>query len=152
MGRSEALFEVQRYLSDIGWVTQSPAGGKPIWFRSLESARVDLQREMMLHYGAFRPAGEPGPKSIFDPSEYRITDGITVWRAAWNAQQSALAIRVDGARDPVETAGGKAQSNWPASGWQLRLSATGATCSIAPLDASDNGGSGDPRPRPNNRS
>lgn len=134
MGRSEQLFEVQHYVSNLGWLTQSPAGGKPVWFRSLESARVDLQAEMMLRCGDVGNVGDVGDmvtaedegrKQRFNPLEYRITDGKTVWKPAWNADGTALIIRNVGARDITEPGAGKSPSRLPAPGRRVRLFRSG---------------------------
>jgi hypothetical protein len=142
MGRTRALFEVQRYLTDVGWVAHSPPSGKPIWFRSLETARVDLHTEMLLCVGPAKLGGELRSPRDFDPSAYRITDGITVWKPAWNADKTALSIRVAVERGPAELAGRIEQSSRSMSRWRARATTTvGAPRNLAFPGLNDNGDS-----------
>jgi hypothetical protein len=102
MGRWGALFEVQRYYPEAGWIAPFRTAAKPIWFRSLERASVELHAEMLRCRGQRNGDRVALSSCEFDPSAYRITDGITIWTPAWNADRTGLAIRIDVSRAPAD--------------------------------------------------
>jgi hypothetical protein len=153
MGRSGALFEVQRYHPDVGWVAHLPTAVKPVWFRSLERARVQLHAEMLHCCDHKSVDGVAISTPEFDPSSYRITDGITIWIPAWNATRTALAIRLSENRGPAEIAQFAGQippSNRTASRGRVRVPPADTPCHLPLSGVSDNDDS-DHR-RPSNRS
>jgi hypothetical protein len=150
MGRTRALFEVQRYLTDVGWVAQSPSDGRPVWFRSLETARMELHTEMLRRPDSAKVGCQSWSPHDFDPAAYRITDGITVWKPEWNSDKTALSIRIDYEAGPARLVGRILKSSRSASRWQVSAPPADAPRKMEQPGLSDNGDSG--RRRPSNQS